>query len=375
MTPPAHDVIVLGLGATGGATLYHLAKSGARVLGIDQFAPPHKRGSSHGHTRIYRQAYYEAPDYVPLALRALELWHDLERETGRTLFANTGVLTIGREDSEIVRGALRSAQQHGIAHELLSVADAERRFPAFRAPGGSIGLFEPTGGVLFADLCVEAHLTLARAYGARVQTNEAVLSLEHSSTGNSIVHTAAGEYAAERVVVAAGAWTPQLLNMPNAFRVTRETVHWFDSSNIAARAENCPVSLIAMDDGRMLYTIPDFGDGFKAGLHHTGPTANPNDVGTPIDLHERNEVANAVARYAPAGAGPVRDSVHCYYTTTPDFNFAIGEMPARPGIILGAACSGHGFKFASALGEELARMALGEATALPAEVFGVARLH
>jgi sarcosine oxidase len=368
------DVIVVGLGATGGATTYHLAKQGARVLGLDRFSPPHAHGSSHGHTRIYRQAYYEAPDYVPLALRALELWHELERDTGDTLFANTGVLTIGREESEILSGALQSAREHGIAHELLSSDDMVRRFPAFRPPTEAVALFEPTGGVLFADKCVAAHLALARAHGAAVHTGETVTHIEHRDDHTAIVRTDAGSYSAERVVVAAGAWSPALLGLESAFRVTRESVHWFDALSDVVNAATCPVSLIAMDDGRMLYTIPDFGDGFKAGLHHTGVEASADTPGTPIDEAERAGVIAALERYVPDGAGTVRDSMHCYYTSTEDFHFAVGPMPLAPNIILAAACSGHGFKFAPALGESLASLARGTSAALPMDVFDVGRL-
>src|ERR1700712_4315460 len=138
-----YDVIVLGLGATGGAALYHLAKQDVRVLGLDRFSPPHNFGSSHGHTRIYRQAYYEAPEYVPLALRAIDMWYELERETGRTLFANTGALTIAPEDNPLFAGALRSARKHGIAHDLMSLEETLKRFPAFNASENCIGLFEP----------------------------------------------------------------------------------------------------------------------------------------------------------------------------------------------------------------------------------------
>jgi sarcosine oxidase len=369
-----YDVIVIGLGATGGSALYHLARSGSRVLGIDQFAPPHGRGSSHGHTRIYRQAYYEAPAYVPLARRALELWHELEREGDLTLFANTGVLTIGAEDSELVSGALRSAREHDIAHELLSYDETMRRFPAFRSPAGAIALFEPTGGVLFADLCVETHLKLAARAGAEIHTNEAVQSIDWSDSNSVVVHTATGSYSAGRVIVAAGAWAPKLLGLQQAFRVTRESVFWFESVNADALAATCPVSMIAMDDGRMLYTIPDFGDGFKAGLHHTGLPGDPDITSTPIDSVERNEVLQALKRHVPAGAGKVRESSHCYYTSTPDFHFAMGALPWAKRVILAAACSGHGFKFATALGEALALATRDAPNLLPADVFDVGRL-
>lgn len=374
MSQTSFDVIVIGLGASGGASLHHLAKAGLRVLGIDQFAPPHSRGSSHGYTRIYRQAYYEAPVYVPMALRALELWHELERETGRTLFTRTGGLTIGRRDDALIAGALLSAQQHGIVHELLSAEEIETRFPAFRAPPGTIGLYEPTAGVLFADLCVESHLDVAKAAGAAVITNETVQSLDYTSSERVLVKTSGGTYEAGRVVVAAGAWAPKLLGLEHALHVTRETVNWFMPASAAASAPECPVSMIALPDGRMFYSLPNFGDGFKAGLHHSGRTGDAHLAPEPVSASDTDLVAVEMAKYAPGAVGPLRESAPCFYTSTADQHFAIGPLPWAPNVILAAACSGHGFKFAPAIGEAVSQMARGISTALPMDVFDVGRL-
>ncbi len=374
MPQQTYDVIVIGLGASGGATLFHLAKAGLRVLGIDRFAPPHSRGSSHGQTRIYRQAYYEAPVYVPMALRALTLWRELERDTGRTLFENVGGLTIGKDTDALIVGALQSAQQHGIAHELLSVDDIRLRFPAFHPPSGTMGLFEPTAGVLHADLCVRSHLEMATKNGADLRTNVIVTSLDTSREGGVTVHTDGGTFEAGRVVVAAGAWAPRLLGLESAFHVTRETVNWFGTTLPSARAQNCPVSMTALDDGRMLYTLPDFGGGFKAGLHHSGRTADPHVDVEPVSLADSDMVAKEVARYAPGGFGPLRESAPCFYTSTKDQHFAIGPLPWAPNVILAAACSGHGFKFAPSIGESVARMVQALPTELPMDVFDVGRL-
>ena len=369
-----YDAIVIGLGATGGAALYHLAKGGSRVLGLDRFQPPHNRGSSHGHTRIYRQAYYEAPEYVPLAVRALELWHQLEADTYRRLFRKTGALTVAREDNALLVGAQTSAQQHGIAHEILSRAETLKRFPAFMPPRETISLFEPTAGVLFADLCVETHLEVAKLAGAAMHLDEAVTSIDQRADGSVVVKTAKATYGAARVVVAAGAWTPRLLNLEHAFRVTRETVHWFNSVSPSALAAHCPVSLMALDDGRMFYSIPDFGDGFKAGLHHSGRTGDAHAAPESVNAEDAAAVAEVVAQCVPVAAGPIRASVPCFYTTTADQHFAIGPLPWSPGIVLAAACSGHGFKFAPAIGEAVAQMVRGQPTALPMDVFNVSRL-
>lgn len=369
-----YDVIVVGLGASGGASLYHLAKAGLRVLGLDQFAPPHNRGSSHGHTRIYRQAYYEAPVYVPMALRALELWHDLEHETGRTLFTRTGALTIGRREDALISGALLSAQQHGIAHQLLSVTEIEQRFPVFSPAVGTMGLYEPTAGVLFADLCVQSHLEVAKNAGAYINTGETVLSIDYTDIDRVLIRTDHKVYESRRVVVAAGAWAPRLLGLEHAFHITRETVNWFGSTSSSARAPECPVSLIALEDGRFFYSIPDFGDGFKAGLHHSGRTGDAHLEWEAVSSDDTDTVAKELAIYAPGAVGPLRTSMPCFYTTTADQHFAIGPLPWAPNIILAAACSGHGFKFAPAIGEAVSQMARGLPTELPMDVFDVGRL-
>lgn len=369
---PSTDVVVVGLGALGSATLHHLARASVPAVGIDRYAPPHDRGSSHGRTRIYRQAYYEAPEYVPLALRALELWRDLERESGRRLFVQTGALTIGSEYGELFGGAHASARQHGIAHEVLSVTDVAQRFPVFRAPNGTVALFEPTGGVLFPELCIETHLALAKVRGAEVRTDEQVIAIDAHGDGARVT-TDRATYEASRVVVAAGAWAPKLLGLERALTVTRETVHWFAPGSPAARAGDCPVAMIELDAGPLLYTLPDFGDGFKAGLHHAGRIAESLDK-TPVAATDADAVANALRRFAPGGAGTLRESAQCFYTTTRDHHFAIGALPAQPAIILASACSGHGFKFASALGELIARMVAAHETRVPTPMFNVERL-
>jgi sarcosine oxidase len=368
------DCIVVGTGGLGSAALYHVARSGARVLGIDRFAPPHDLGSSHGQTRIYRQAYYEAPGYVPLALRALELWRALERASGAHLFTNTGALTIGPERGELFAGALLSAQEHDIAHEVLSARACEQRFPAFRAPPNTVALFEPTGGVLFPEACITAHLALATRHGAAIHTNEAVVRIEQRNNAEVAVTTSAAVYTAARVVVAAGAWAPGLIGRADAFTVTRETVHWFATSSAAARAESCPVAMIAHDDGPILYTIPDFGSGFTAGRQHAGHTADPTHTKAPVAPDDVRAVGELLGRFVPSAAGTLISSAPCFYTTTRDRHFAIGALPAAPQVILASACSGHGFKFASALGEAVARLALEQDSGLPASLFDVSRL-
>src|SRR5262249_27494764 len=204
-----YDVLVVGLGAMGSAAAFHLAQAGLKILGLDRFHPPHDRGSSHGRTRIIREAYFEHPIYVPLVQRAYELWASLERESGRRLLLQTGGLMIGPRRGAIVTGALRSAQEHRLQHEVLEQDSIERRFPAFHPDPGMAGVWEPRAGVLFPELAVDTHLAQAARLGARLQLDETVLGWEPIASGIR-VRTQAGSYEARKLLLSCGAWLSQL---------------------------------------------------------------------------------------------------------------------------------------------------------------------
>src|SRR5690348_15845844 len=221
------DVVVIGLGATGGAALHRLAERGMRVVGIEQFVPGHDRGSSHGATRIIRLGYFEHPSYVPLVRAAIPLWRGLERASGKALLHVTGILEMGAPDGTLIAGTLRSAQTHGLRHEVLDAPGVARRFPAFRLPARFVGVYQPDGGILAAEPAVEAQVALAQAAGAEVRTNETVRAIEPTSGGVRVVSDR-GTIAAGQAVVAAGPWIKQLLpGLSVAIRVTRQVVGWF----------------------------------------------------------------------------------------------------------------------------------------------------
>src|SRR5213082_3276056 len=204
------DAIIVGLGALGSATAYHLAKRGKKILGLDRFNPPHALGSSHGQTRIIREAYFEHPLYVPLIQRAYELWAELEKQTGRSLLRQTGGLMIGRPDSAVVSGAKRSAEEHRLRHEILAAAEVRRRFPALQPTDEMLAVWEPRAGILFPETCIEAHLTMARKQGADLRTDEPAVSWEGEGGGVRVV-TSKGAYQANQLVLTAGSWIPSLL--------------------------------------------------------------------------------------------------------------------------------------------------------------------
>jgi sarcosine oxidase len=374
---PAYDVLIVGLGAAGSAAAYELARRGLRVAGFDRWAPPHALGSTHGRTRIIREAYFEHPLYVPLIRRAYALWAELEREAGRALFRQAGGLMIGPPDGVLVVGARRSAVEHGIPHELLSAADVRRRFPVYDPPDESVALLEPRAGVLFPEACVETFLELARRRGAELHADEPVVEWEADGAGVTVT-TARGTYRAGRLVLTAGPWMPELVpELAPALTVERQHFHWFEptSDRREFAPDRCPVALWEFDRDRLFATFPDLGDGVKCGTHHEGEFTAPDAVHREVRDDETATERARLAALMPRAAGPLLDRRVCLYTNTPDHHFLVDTHPAYPQVVLGSPCSGHGFKFASAVGELLAQLATGEPIAFDLAPFGVARLQ
>ena len=355
------DVIVVGLGAMGSAALYHLAQRGVRVAGFDRFTPPHDLGSTHGLSRIIREAYYEHPHYVPLVQRAYDLWADLERRSAHRLFHQTGGLMIGRRDDVLVSGAVRSALEHGLDHEVLSGAQVRERFPAFSIPNEMSAFYEPRAGILDPEGCVAAHLRLAIEAGAETYLNEPVLEWSVSG-GRARVVTSRGEYDAARLALCAGAWTPGLLDDESiSLRVERQVMHWFTPARNAAlfAPERCPIAMLEYAPDRIFYFVPDGGDGLKAAIHHEGETADPDAVRRSVDEEEVGRVTQLLRTYLPDAAGDRRRSATCLYTNTPDGHFLVTPHARYENVLIVSACSGHGFKFASAVGEAVADILMG----------------
>jgi sarcosine oxidase len=377
MTAPTqkYDTIVLGLGAMGSAALYHLASRGVRVLGVDRFAPPHIHGSTHGRTRIIREAYYEHPCYVPIVQHAYELWASLEREAGELLFVQTGGLMIGPPEGSLFGGALRSAKEHDLEHTILDPADVHRRFPGFRVPEGSMALLEPRAGLLFPEKSVEAHLALALRAGATIRTGVTVTGW--SADDGVRLETDAGELRAKSLVLAAGPWLPTLVpELDLGLEIERQLFHWFEPASHPEwyDAAHSPISLIEYAHERFFATFPDVGHGVKAGIHHEGETIDPDAPRVPASPAEGAEMQQLLARYLPQAAGKILDRATCVYTNTPDHDFLIDRHPAHPNVIIASPCSGHGFKFSSAIGEIIADLVTTGETGFDLSPFALSRL-
>ena len=231
-----YDVIVLGLGAMGSAAAYQLAKRGARVLGLDQYSPPHTLGSSHGDTRITRLAIGEGTHYTPIAMRSHELWREIEKETGAELLTETGGLMIsspGRTGhlhvADFFSNTVAAAKKYAIEHEILDAAEIRRRFPPFAVRDNEIGYYEKAAGFLRPEECVRAQIKLARRYGADIRVNEKAHAFEASANGVTVT-TSRGSYAADTLVLSAGPWLPELIGKKCAaqFAVRRQVLFWFD---------------------------------------------------------------------------------------------------------------------------------------------------
>jgi sarcosine oxidase len=355
-----YDAVVCGLGVMGSAALYHLARRGRRVLGLDRFTPGHDRGSSHGETRIIRLAYFEHPSYVPLVRRAYTLWRELEAEAARPLLHVTGIAEIGAPDSALVAGTLAAARLHGIAHELLPAAELMRRYPAFHVPPHYVGVVQADGGFLEAEASVATLLDLAQRHGAEIRHGVTVRAVEPAQ-GHATIVTDDATIAATTAIVAAGPWTGSLLKAAALpLRTTRQVLGWFAPRQAATFApERFPVFLIESVHG-VHYGFPARPAGqsspaVKVAKHHHGDEAvDPNGYDQRVSANDEAMIRAALADHLPDANGPLLDAKPCLYTVTPDGDFILDRLPGAPAILVASPCSGHGFKFAPAIGEILA---------------------
>ena len=354
-----YDVIVIGVGGMGSATVYELASRGMRVLGLERFSIPNDSGSSHGVNRIIRLAYYENSSYVPLLRRSYERWRDLEEASGEKLLYTTGSVDTGREDGRVFAGSLRSCREHDLPHEALTSAELTRRFPGFRFPESWMGVYQPDGGFVLSERCIVNHVFAALERGGEVRAHEAVL--EWSCTGGTVrVETNRGLYEAGALVIAAGAWAGSLLPSLSRLLVPeRQVLGWFQPLRPQLFAlGNCPVVIGDFEEGHY-YSMPVFGiPGYKIGKFHHLNEATTAD-GLDRDCRDEDEAVlrMALERYFPDANGPTISLKPCMFTNTPDGHFIIDALPGSPNVYFAAGFSGHGFKFCSVVGEIMTDLA------------------
>jgi len=373
-----YDTIVVGLGAMGSAAAFHLARRGRRVLGLEQFTLAHDRGSSHGRSRVTRQAYFEAPAYVPLLRRANELWTQLQRDAGARLLEITGGLMLGPPDSGVIQGTLASARTHGLPHEILDAPEVRRRFPAFSLDDRNIGVLDKVAGVLFPEDCLRAHAAAATRASADLHWQEPVVTWK--ATGDSVeVRTARDTYAADHLVLCAGPWMANLLpSLGLPLTVERNVLYWLrPTTDLALFApDRFPVFIIEYEPGKLFYGFPTLGDdGVKVARHHTGTSCSPTDIRREVHQDEIREARSILERTLPTLDGDLLAATTCMYTNAPDGHFIIDRHPHHPNVILASPCSGHGFKFAPVIGEVLADLACDGRTAHPIDMFCLQRFE
>jgi sarcosine oxidase len=336
-----------------------LARRGCSVIGFDRFHPPHALGSSHGKSRIIREAYFEHPQYVPIVRHAWKLWNQLECESGRRLLVQTGGLMIGPRTGTLVSGARNSAILHQLPFEQLSPLEVRLRYPVFLLGDHEVGLFEPRAGVLFPEPAIEAALELAGRAGGSLHFDEPVTSWGRGDT--LTVSTPKGIYAVNRLVLACGAWMAGDLPItPLPLRVARQTLCWFAPAGTPGLVapNRMPIFIWEWATDQMFYGFPDFGDGAKVAIHHQGAPQHPDAERTPVTDSEVARLRGVLSHRTPLLNGALRDTATCLYTNTPSEDFLIDRSPIDHRVILASPCSGHGFKFAPAIGEVLADLVL-----------------
>ena len=376
--PDHHDVIVVGVGSMGAAACYHLAKRGARVLGIDSQSVPNTNSSYNGDTRVIRLTYQEHPDYVPLLRDAYQLWEEIEQETGAKLLHKTGVLYMGFPDGEAISGVKLASETHNLPCSTLTHGELARQFPQFTLSAGMVGALEPEGGYLLSELAVETYAKAAQQLGTKLLTNEPLINW--ASDGNGVTAcTASGTHTAAKLILCAGAWSGDLLRLPDVpLTVTRQVLGWVQPRRPELfQRDDFPVwNIDPNGDGDLTgiyYGFPMSGDALKLARHHPGTPMTPDAITDEIFPADEEEILLPLRRYLPDALGQVRSIKVCRYTNSADGHFIVDRHPESERVHFACGFSGHGFKFASVMGKVLSELALDGKTERPIGFLGLSR--
>ena len=380
--------IVLGLGAMGSAAIYHLARKGQRVLGIDRYSPPHAYGSTHGDTRVTRLAIGEGGEYTPLAVRSHELWRELEQTTGKRLLTTHGGLIIssGAKVAQchvdgFFANTLAAAEKYGIVHEVLDARDIRKRFPHFKVADDERGYLERDAGFVRSEECVHAQLALAEEFGAEIHRGERVLGFEGSAREVTVT-TDRDRYAADRLVVAGGPWLPSLLDerLSRPFAIYRQALFWFeiDGPIESWLPERSPIFIWELQGRKQgIYGFPAVDGprgGVKIATESFAATTTPDTVSREVDDDEKRAMyGDYVAPFLSGVSRTCVKALSCLYTVTPDFGFVIDTHPESERVMIVSACSGHGFKHSPAIGEALSEWAIEGGTGIDLRPFAFKR--
>lgn len=382
------DVIVVGLGAAGSSAVYQLARRGSKVLGIDQYEPPHTLGSTHGDTRITRQAIGEGDHYTPLALRSYEIFRDIEKQVGEKLLLVTGGLMISSTESTGVNQVanffettLRAAQKYAIPHDVLSAEQIRIRFPQFKVQDNEMGYYEFESGILKPEACIRANLKVAEKAGAKLRLNERVIEYSEDADG-VFVKTDKGEYRADKLILSVGPWLPQMVGeqLQSRFKVYRQVLFWFDCSDSYENFVPGKFPIFIWDaqgERDAIYGFPAV-DGKEGGIKIATEQyineVTPENAERSVAQEEIDEMfEKQIVPCFPAVKRACLKSAVCLYTMTPDSGFVIDFMPGSERTIVCSPCSGHGFKHSAAVGECVAELARDGKTTIDIEPLRINR--
>ncbi len=373
----SYDTIVCGLGGMGSATCYQLARRGQKVLGIERFDIGHAMGSSHGINRIIRLAYFEHPKYVPLLRRAYQLWRETELSFGEQLLFITGSIDAGAENGRVVQGSLASCKEHGLPHEYLTAKEIHKRFPGYSLPDSFAGVLQPEGGFVASERAIAAHIQMAMGFGAEIRAREAFIEVQPTAEGGVRVRTEHGTYEADRLVMTTGSWIAEHIPaLHNKAVPERQVLGWFAPKKPEFfTMDMFPVSNMLTEHGHF-YQFPQWGGpGFKIGLyHHLNETGPADRLDRTPNARDEEALRQALRHYFPEADGPALRLTACSFTNTADEHFVIDHVEGMEQVIYASPCSGHGFKFASVIGEILADLATSGETRHDLSLFGVERL-
>jgi sarcosine oxidase len=370
------DVAIIGLGAMGSAAVYHLSKLGKSVIGFDLSTPPHTLGSTHGQSRIIREAYFEHPLYVPIVQRSYECWGELQEASGERLLLNTGGLLIGPDNGTLIAGTRLSADRHKLDYEMLSAKQIRKHYPVLHPDDVTVGLWEPRAGILLPEKCVEVYLALAQQQGADLHLGEPVTEWKPDGDGVRI-KTKNAEYLATQLVLAPGAWLTDFvpeLSLP--LTIERQVLYWFDPVDQKDQfgLQRLPIFAWEYVKDQLFYGFPNLGDGVKVALHHQGQITDVESIDRNVSSEETDAMRVIIEVTIPDLAGPILRTEVCMYTNTPDGHFLIDFHPDLPQVLIASACSGHGFKFAAVMGEIVSDLVIKRKSEFDLSPFRVSRL-
>jgi len=381
-----YDVIIIGLGAMGSAAAYQLAKKGIKVLGIDQFSPPHNLGSTHGETRVTRKAIGEGAEYVPLTLRSYEIFREIETETNADLLTVTGGLILSNPNGTanlhgnngFIETTVATAKKFEVKHRTLTAVEIAQNFPQFGLEGNEQGYFEDEMGFLRPENCVAAQLKLSEKYGATISRNEKVVGMR-TFPATVEIFTDKAVYQAEKLIISAGPWVKDFVEKPQQelFKIYRQVFYWFDNADNYEQFKLGRFPIFIWEFGRwendFVYGFPSI-DGENGGLKIATETyletTEPDQVNRKVSQAEIDEVFEKYIKDRIIGvSNKCLKTATCLYTVMPKAKFLIDYLPGNERVIVASPCSGHGFKHSAAIGECLAELALGEKSKIDISAF------